>query len=163
MPSCNNNNIFDTNTNILGLNLWMWILIIIILLIVMNCNVENFTENFAENITEYFTDTKNKKKNIKIYNFYAEWCGYSMKFLPIWNSFENSVKNNIDNFDVNILEIRKITDDECGDSNSEYYGLCEKYNISGFPTVIFDIDGDIKMYQGDRSEDGLNNYLKNIS
>jgi thiol-disulfide isomerase/thioredoxin len=157
MPLCNNNNVNVFNSNILGFNLWIWIIIIIIIFIIMNCNVENFKELFTET-------PKKQIKNIKIYNFYAEWCGYSMKFLPIWNEFESHVKDNLHAFtNVNIDEIRKITDDECNDNNSKYNGLCEKYNINGFPTVIFDIDGNIQVYNGDRSLDGLNNYLKNIN
>lgn len=52
--------------------------------------------------------------------FYAEWCPFSQRFLPI---FENCAK------DTTYRCYRMVID--------EHPNLCEKYSVEVFPTIIF--------------------------
>ena len=92
----------------------------------------------------------NQQYNIKIYNFYADWCGYSIQFKPIWNKFENKIKLNMNKY--NIIDIRGIEESDCTE-------MCNKYNIQGFPTIIFDINGKSIIYQGKRTVESLELFL----
>jgi thiol-disulfide isomerase/thioredoxin len=61
-----------------------------------------------------------KTKNTCFILFYAEWCPFSQRFLPI---FENCAK------DTAHRCYRMMID--------EHPNLCEKYSVEVYPTVIF--------------------------
>ena len=94
--------------------------------------------------------TESKDNKIKIYNFNTEWCGYSKKFQPTWNTFANSIvaADNIEAINVNC------------DDNKE---LCKKYNIPGYPTVVMENDKTFKIYDGPRTVEGLRNATKSFN
>lgn len=85
-----------------------------------------------------------EKKNV-IYNFNTTWCKYSRDFQPIWEEFEKDKNNDIEKLDV-----------KCDDDNE----LCNKYPILGYPTVLLDINGKVKIFNGARSVDALNKFVK---
>ena len=85
-----------------------------------------------------------EKKNV-IYNFNTTWCKYSRDFQPIWEEFEKDKNNDIEKLDV-----------KCDDDNE----LCNIYPISGFPTVLLDVNGKIKIFNGARSVEELNKFVK---
>jgi thiol-disulfide isomerase/thioredoxin len=80
--------------------------------------------NSIENCTLIETEQDLKKilrtKNIFFILFYADWCPFSQRFLPI---FENCIK------DTAHTCYRMIID--------KYPGLCEKYSVAVYPTVLF--------------------------
>jgi thiol-disulfide isomerase/thioredoxin len=84
-----------------------------------------------------------------IYNFNTSWCGYSVRFQPIWDEFTEANKNN------NI----KIVDVKCDKSENE--DLCNKYSVEGFPTVLKVKDNVMIPYKGQRTLEGLQNFVKN--
>src|SRR5690606_39820759 len=74
------------------------------------------------NSSEKVNDTKKKNDcNLpKLVLYYTDWCGYSMKFKPIFDKF--SCENN--------LNIRTEAID-CEQNKM----VCEKYDLKGFPEV----------------------------
>jgi thiol-disulfide isomerase/thioredoxin len=52
--------------------------------------------------------------------FYASWCGFSQRFLPIYGSCSLDTKQQCYMMDVD-----------------EYPDLCDKYQIEVYPTVLF--------------------------
>ena len=56
--------------------------------------------------------------------FYAPWCGYSQKFMPIWKDFHAKNK-----------ELINIGSIDCSAQNSKV--LCMEYNIMGYPSLRF--------------------------
>ena len=80
---------------------------------------------------------------IKVYNFNTNWCGYSKQFQHIWDEFK---KDNTDP-DIDIIDVK------CDDENN--LELCKKYNIPGYPTVLFVKDDKMLEYKGDRTVDDL--------
>ena len=116
---------------ILGISLKYWILLSIILV----CGCYSIRENM----------TNNKKKIIL---YWADWCGYSNQFKPIWDDFKKQYTKN----DYQIIDIN------CGKENNQKE--CRKHNdIEGFPTVIKQSGSRRDIYQGPRSIEGLNKFL----
>ena len=82
-----------------------------------------------------FHDKIDKKDNAVVL-FYATWCPYSQRFLPI---FEEYSKNNP------IECLRVIVDEEPE--------VCEEYNIEYYPTVIMFKNG--KVHKRINAQPGL--------
>lgn len=84
----------------------------------------------------------------KLYNFNTKWCGYSVRFQPIWNELKDQVT------DPNV----EIIDVKCDDpANKE---LCTKYDIPGYPSVVKLNKNGPEMYNGPRTVEGLMNFIK---
>jgi thiol-disulfide isomerase/thioredoxin len=116
-----------------SIKIWIFILISILFLI--------FLINFNKN--EKYSEKINK--NV-IYNFNTTWCKYSRDFQPIWDQFEKE-----NNLDIDIKDVK------CDDESLE---LCNKYPVRGFPTVLLDINGKVKIFNGERSVEALNQFVK---
>jgi len=69
-----------------------------------------------------FTNTCNGE----VVLYYATWCGYSIKFLPEWEKFENHMKQNMPTI--------KVTRMRCEDGLEPQ---CKQKGVQGYPTVIF--------------------------
>ena len=122
------NNISQSNILIL----LFWIFLIFLFL-------NEYFSTSCSSTNEDFNNTK-----IKVYNFNTTWCGYSLKFQPIWNSFSKSLEesNNIVAYDV-----------KCDDNKNEK--LAERYHVEGYPTVIIDYGNKFIKYSGPRTVNGL--------
>jgi thiol-disulfide isomerase/thioredoxin len=115
-------------------------LIIIILLIFLFVINSNNNINNAEHRNESFDDISNNKLVL----YYTSWCGWSQKFLPIWNDFKQKYP-----------EI--ITETiECSDNQK-----CT--NIKGYPTIIYYINGSPLLYTGNRTVDDLYQFVQKNS
>ena len=80
--------------------------------------------------------------------YYMTNCGHCKNFTPEWDKFAQSYNGSI--------KLRKV---EMNDAGSDL----DKYNIKGFPTVLFiDEQNSTKEYDGPRTYDGLNNFFSNI-
>lgn len=79
-----------------------------------------------------------------MYLFKANWCGHCNGFKPTWKVLQQEMKNKI-NF---------VTFDS--EKNKEEI---QKFGISGFPTVMLKTDDKIIEYVGDRSLDGLKEFI----
>ena len=89
-----------------------------------------------------FSSPNNKNKLIL---YYADWCGYSKQFKPIWDQFTKNTKLDINTEIVNC------------DTNKD---LCETVNIRGFPTIILHKkDGKKIEYSGNRTIEDLEKFV----
>lgn len=84
--------------------------------------------------------------------FYAPWCPHCKTMMSDWDTLAQRYKNN--KFNLKIIKVN------C-DKHKE---MAAKYNISGFPTVIFfnkglDSPDDMEVYDGERTESALSNFL----
>ena len=83
-------------------------------------------------------------------------CGHCEKMKPEWTGFEN------DWSDSAIVVNNK--------EQSEARDLCKKYNIKGFPTIVFTINGEIPkdsknqehIYSGDRTASGFKEWANEM-
>ena len=79
--------------------------------------------------------------------FYMDGCGHCKKFSPVWDQFSASYNGN--------LNIRKVERSNASDELNQY-------QIQGFPTVLLlDGNGGKKEFQGDRTIQGLNDFINN--
>ena len=85
-----------------------------------------------------------------IYNFNTLWCGYSIRFQPIWNEF---ALNNTNNKNIKIIDVK------CDDQRNEQ--LCSKYSIEGYPSVIMVKNNVVTNYNGPRTVDDLQKFIDN--
>lgn len=86
-------------------------------------------------------------KKTKVMLFKAEWCGHCKSFKPIWDI----VTKQYDNLDFVVYDSDKNVDD------------ITKYNVSGFPTIIVEKDGNTFEYNEERNADSFNNFLKELN
>lgn len=145
------------NQKFFGLSLTTWIVIIIILIYsiyLTKCDMENFSANSDIEDNSDFEDNSDVDSTVKVYNFNTRWCGYSKQFQPTWDAF--SKKNNGKN-DVEILDVK------CDDKDdSKAQSLCQNFDVPGYPTVIFQ-KGEKKInYEGERTVEAMEEFLKKI-
>ena len=81
--------------------------------------------------------------------FYANWCGYSKQFLPIWNDI--------------ILELDKLGY-KYRMIESDNRDEIEEYKITGFPSLVFiDHDLDINiLYKGVRNKESILSFVNDV-
>ena len=106
---------------------------------VVNQNNQQNDDTFDDNNKTNDNNKKNDTKNTLVL-YHAEWCGHCKNFLPTWREF---VKQH--------PEI-KTEDIECSNNKCE--------NIEGFPTVILFKDNQQIQYNGERTIDGLYNFIQ---
>ena len=141
------------NQKIFGLSLTTWIVIAVIIyyfFFCTQCNMENFV---AEEVDSDDEETSSNN-NLKIYNFNTAWCGHSRRFQPTWDEFmkKHNGKNGV-----------TIRDVKCDDEEDDVgQGLCEKYDVPGYPTIIFTKGGEKIDYMGPRSIEGLEEQMKQL-
>ncbi len=121
-------------------------------------NQSNDSESESESINPNIVSDDNvnlvlKQNNINVNSvlptivlFYGEWCGHCKQFKPIWNEFEKITNKEF----INVIK----TDSE---------QLMTKYDIQGVPTIkYFDNKGRIIEYNGERSVNGLSDFVNQI-
>ena len=103
-----------------------------------------FKNNIKENL-------ENEKNGNKLVYYYWDKCGHCKTFTPEWDSF-------VDSYD-GPLECSKLEQKEAKSA-----GDLKKYEIRGFPSVLLlDNNGEkIGEFNGERTVDGLNDYVNNL-
>ena len=129
---------------------WYGVIILFILgLIFVIFKYENTPEN-ASIQTENFVEQSNVLPSSEIILYYAMWCGHSRSFLPEWEKFEEYAKTNLPN--IRVSKVR------CEDGNET---TCSQKGINGYPTVMLYLkSGEEKLYEGDRTLNGLIKFVK---
>ena len=103
----------------------------VLLIIVVRYLLSGYLENFG-----------NPKELVY---FHMNGCGHCKRFTPVWNEFSSNYNGE--------LKLKKLERKEAGD-------LLQKYEIKGFPTILLiDEQGNKKEFQGDRSIEGLKNFI----
>jgi len=76
--------------------------------------------------------------------FYAPWCGHCKRMAPIWDELGGKTEGK--------FKVGKV---DC----TQNQGLCQKYNVRGYPTVKF-IDGEkVVDYSGARTVEGFKGFV----
>ncbi len=76
---------------------------------------------------EYGLDDILKSKDKAVVLFYASWCPFSQRFLPVFDKYAK---------DKTLACLRVVTDDKAS--------LCEKYSVDVVPTVLLFEKGKVK-------------------
>lgn len=89
----------------------------------------------------------NDNKNI-FYLFKADWCGHCISFKPTWNILKK---------DPNFKDkVTFITFDS--EKHSDEF---KKYNIKGFPTLLFKSNNEIIEYTDNRDIKNIKSFINN--
>lgn len=109
-----------------------------------------YREGFESNPHDFEENIKNGKKLVL---FYATWCGHCNEMKQYWDDASNTVNN-----DKHIKMVKINVGDE---KNPKHKRIAEKYNISGFPTILL-FDSGLKKYayEGNRTKNDFIEYCK---
>ena len=94
------------------------------------------------NTSDQSQETENfsaQKPVMKLY--YAEWCGWSKKFLPTWDELAKNIKT-VDFVKIDCVKMK----DQCE-------------NIPGFPHIVLESNNKKIPYSGDRSYGDCENFI----
>jgi protein disulfide-isomerase-like protein len=109
---------------------------------------EDFNQYYANQSVEHM-DNQNKAV-LKL--FYVDWCGHCKNFKPI---FEGELSDAVKEQQLPC----KLELVNCEEHPEE----AKKYNIRGYPTVIFENEkNDVVEYQGERTANSIIKFIKNI-
>lgn len=99
-------------------------------------------------------DQKNQKeRKNRLCLYYADWCGYSRQFLPIWKKLKTEILSSNLKDKINLVEY------EC-DNQKE---ICQQNGIRGYPTVILHKENGEKVeYQGQRETKEIIDFVKKM-
>ena len=116
---------------------------------------------YRSNLEGFYSESSKltpKSGEVIVVLFYAPWCGHCKTFKPEFEkamSELDGVKATKSKIEGKTVRFAKIDCDQ-----EENKPLAEKYNIKGYPTVkILSDNGAAIEYDGDRSADGMRQYL----
>ncbi|KAG0497920.1 hypothetical protein HPP92_002611 [Vanilla planifolia] len=92
-----------------------------------------------------FSEFIEKNKHVMV-EFYAPWCGHCQALAPEYAAAATALKGE----DIFLAKVDATEEND----------LAQKYDVQGFPTVYFFIDGDHKPYPGQRSKDAIVTWIK---
>ncbi|PIA19000.1 protein disulfide isomerase, partial [Coemansia reversa NRRL 1564] len=95
----------------------------------------------GDNFTEW-----TEKKGLSLVEFVAPWCGHCKKLAPEYEKAAEVLKSE----DIHLGKV-DCTEDQV---------LCEKMEVSGFPTLMIFKDGEHAAYNGTRTESGIVSYMR---
>ena len=81
----------------------------------------------------------------KLYLFKAEWCGHCRNFKSTWAQLQKEMKDHVE----------FVTYDADNHKNE-----IKKYNIQGYPTLILHTGNKAVEFNGERTLDGLKDFIK---
>lgn len=97
------------------------------------------------------------KRNIpvgkaRIYFFYTDWCGFSQKAMPEWETFEAAVKATPVFGTTEVTPVRV----DCEEDRA----TCMLYEVNGFPTIKLETSSLLRDYEGKRTSTALLQFLR---
>jgi protein disulfide-isomerase A1 len=92
-----------------------------------------------------FTDVVNKNRFVLV-EFYAPWCGHCQALAPEYAAAATELKTE----NVVLAKIDATEESE----------VSQKFDVQGFPTILFFIDGVHKTYSGQRTKEAIVTWTK---
>jgi thiol-disulfide isomerase/thioredoxin len=95
----------------------------------------------------------NKKINITVTLYYANWCGHCKNMAPEWKKIKSELANDLGDINTNIcatvenFELKK------------YPELFQQLNIIGYPTIKIKHDDTIIEYNGIRTKEKIIDFI----
>ncbi|CAN4119338.1 unnamed protein product [Withania somnifera] len=92
-----------------------------------------------------FSDFVEDNKYVMV-EFYAPWCGHCKELAPEYAAAATELKAE----NVPLVKVDATVENE----------LAENYEVQGFPTIYFFVDGEHKTYSGQRTKDAIMTWIK---
>jgi len=108
---------------------------------VVDLNASNFYS-----LTQIGTEEASQKWFIK---FYAPWCGHCKKLAPIWDDLDRKILSDHGFKGIKIAKVDVTQNRELG----------KRFEIEGFPTLLFFADGKMYDYMGGRTLPQLEEFV----
>nr|XP_043631635.1 protein disulfide isomerase-like 1-4 [Erigeron canadensis] len=102
----------------------------------------------ASNFSEFIESKKNRYVMVE---FYATWCGHCQALKPEYAAAATELKKAEEGGEAVVLA--KV---DVGEENE----LAQKYNVEGYPTLLFFVDGVFKTYNGARNKEAIVTWVK---
>lgn len=100
----------------------------------------------VKSMVEYFDESIAESK-LTVVDFYTDWCGPCKRMDP----FIKEVK--AENSDINVLQVNA----------EDYIDISQRYNLEGYPTLIFFKDGQIvDRALGYMDKEGIMNFVNRL-
>ena len=80
--------------------------------------------------------------------FYAPWCGHCKRLAPTWERFAKTAHTDAA-YKSEGLRVAKM---DCSGSDRD---VCNKFNVRGYPTLLFFDSGKLYEHDGEREFDAL--------
>ncbi|KAM9949225.1 hypothetical protein ACTFIT_010430 [Dictyostelium discoideum] len=77
--------------------------------------------------------------------FGVKWSGHCKKFQPVLENLAQHYNSDIENSKIKVAQVHCEGDDS----------ICKKYNITGYPSLVFFDEGETKPYRGLREFDKI--------
>lgn len=87
------------------------------------------------------------KDKVELILIKADWCGFCKRFTPVWNTLQEQYKNKF-----------KFTTYD-GDKDRT---LVEKFNVKGFPTILYKKNNKFEPYEGPREMEYMIEFLDSL-
>ena len=104
-----------------------------------------------EDDNDVISDNSN---SVKVILFYADWCNHCKKMKPEWEKASDKLNNQV----LNNKMIKMVALN--GDENME---LVEKHDIVGYPTILAEVNGEIKTMEEEPNQENIYNFLDSIT
>ena len=88
----------------------------------------------------------------RIYFFYTDWCGFSKKAMPDWESLEKALRETpyFGNTEVTAVRVN------CEEDRA----TCLLYEVEGYPTIKLETSSLLHDYEGKRTTEALLQFLR---
>ena len=96
--------------------------------------------------TDNFKDFIKKHKYVFV-KFYAPWCGHCKSMAPSYAKLAEKMNNREDGIPIADLDA------------TEHGPVAEEFNVQGYPTLKFFVDGVPVDYNGEREGDAIENFI----
>jgi protein disulfide-isomerase-like protein len=126
-----------------GKSLCVFILLVSVCIVqLLASDVVKLDSSNFEHLTQASTGATTGDWLIK---FYAPWCGHCKSMAPAYERLATNLLG-----EVNVAEVNA----------DKERGLRSRFDISGFPTIIFLRQGNVYKYKGPRTEEAFTKFVK---
>ena len=121
-------------------------LFLLLLLSLASAEIVELSNDSFEHLTQASTGQTTGKWMVK---FYATWCGHCKRLEPVWVSLDTELKENHSEKGINVANVDAIQNRD----------LALRFQVKGYPTLMYFAKGRMYRYQGPRDLESLVNFV----